>query len=79
MKTGLLSGRRINRLRMAVPLILLSVILMRLVWMQLRHYPLQFSSRALAVSEVVRSLSGRDCMGSLQLAYTAEPVLASSP
>ena len=64
---------------MSVPLILLSVILMRLVWMQLRHYPLQFSSRALAVSEVVRSLSGRDCMGSRQLAYTAVPVLASSP
>ncbi len=75
----MIAGRRMSRLRVSVPLILLVVILMRLVWLQLRHYPLQYSVRGLAVSEVVKSLTGRDCLGSRQLVYTASPVLAVSP
>ena len=75
----MIAGRSMSRLRMSVPLILLVVILMRLVWLQLRHYPLEYSVRGLAVSEVVKALSGRDCMGSRQLVYTAPPVLAVSP
>ncbi|MBM4251950.1 MAG: hypothetical protein FJ146_08255 [Deltaproteobacteria bacterium] len=75
----MIAGRSMSRLRVAVPLVLLVVILMRLVWLQLRHYPLQYSVRGLAVSEVVKALSGRDCLGSRQLVYTATPILAVSP
>lgn len=45
------SGRGWRRVRIAVPMILLSMILARLVWMQLRSYPAWTSPRAVISNE----------------------------
>src|SRR3954451_22535224 len=54
-------GRRGRRLRIAVPLILLIMVLMRLVWMQLRAYPAVPEARALVSLDVVHRGAEAGC------------------
>ncbi len=54
-------GRRWRRLRIAFPIILLVMILMRLVWMQLRSYEAEVEPRALISLEMLRHEVGPGC------------------
>lgn len=54
-------GRRWRRLRVVVPLALLVMILMRLVWMQLRSYPVVPDLRASVAVEEAQARYGADC------------------
>ena len=65
-------GRRWGRLRIIVPLILLVMILMRLVWMQLRTYPTFVEPRALISLDVWHRLSGLGCASERRLGEVAK-------
>ena len=56
------SSSQKGRVRSALPIVLLIMILMRLVWMQLRSYPVQLDTRALMSLETLISLPmGGNC------------------
>ncbi len=55
------AGRRWRRIRIAIPVILLSMILARLVWMQLRSYPSATSPRAVISNEARLSEDDSAC------------------
>jgi hypothetical protein len=53
---------RFRRLRIIVPLVLLTMILMRLVWMQLRSYPVVIERRAVAAFDYLREAVDDSCV-----------------
>jgi hypothetical protein len=53
--------QRWRRARVVVPLILLVMILMRLVWMQLRAYPESYGERAVATLDELSRIAQVDC------------------
>src|SRR5690606_27847225 len=59
-----------KRIRTLVPIILLTMILARLVWIQLRVFPFEVTDRARYALTYLEAFSGSEC---------AAPVLGESP